>query len=168
MSAVVITRSTPGPVGRYVVSVEYFVSGLPGAVAGWLAMITPAVLVIPLVHFIGRKLENPRVKAVMQTVVLASAGLLLAATIPLARDALTGPVTIAIGVVTIVLMLVTKLDNAVKEAQRLGGILASHERLIEQMAVRRMRRFTPCDRKINYPQDFPEKPRTYQPFPAEL
>lgn len=39
--AVVITRSTPGPVGLYVVSVGYFVAGLPGAVVGWLAMITP-------------------------------------------------------------------------------------------------------------------------------
>jgi chromate transporter len=32
--AVVITRSTPGPVGLYIVSVGYFVAGLPGAVAG--------------------------------------------------------------------------------------------------------------------------------------
>ena len=39
--AVVITRSTPGVVGLYIVSVGYFVAGLPGAVAGWLAMITP-------------------------------------------------------------------------------------------------------------------------------
>ena len=32
--AVVITRSSPGPVGLYIVSVGYFVAGLPGAVAG--------------------------------------------------------------------------------------------------------------------------------------
>lgn len=32
--AVVITRSTPGPVGLYVVSVGYFVAGIPGAIAG--------------------------------------------------------------------------------------------------------------------------------------
>jgi chromate transporter len=80
--AIVITRSTPGPVGLYIVSVGYFVAGWPGAVAGWLAMITPALLIIPLVHFVGRKLEHPRVKSVLQTVILASAGLLLAAAIP--------------------------------------------------------------------------------------
>ncbi len=91
--AIVITRSTPGPVGLYVVSVGYFVAGLPGAVAGWLAMITPALLIIPLVHFAGRKIEHPRVKSVLQTVVIASSGLLLAAAIPLAREALTDPVT---------------------------------------------------------------------------
>jgi chromate transporter len=71
--AVVITRSTPGPVGLWVVSAGYFAGGLPGAVAGWLAMITPALLIIPLVHFVGRKMEHPRVKSILQTIVIASA-----------------------------------------------------------------------------------------------
>lgn len=109
--AVVITRSTPGPVGLYVVAVGYFVAGVPGAVAGWLAMITPALLVIPLVHFAGRWIDNPRVGSVLQTVVIASAGLLFAAAIPLARDALTDPVTVAIAAVSLVLLLTTKLDT---------------------------------------------------------
>jgi chromate transporter len=109
--AVVITRSTPGPVGIYIVSVGYFVAGVPGAIAGWAAMVTPALLIIPLVHFVGRRMEHPRVKGVLQTVVIASAGLLLAAAIPLARDALTDPVTVAIAVVTLVLLLVTKIDT---------------------------------------------------------
>ena len=109
--AVVITRSTPGPVGLYIVSVGYFVAGLPGAVAGWLAMITPALLVIPLVHYTGRHIEHPRVKAILQAVVLASAGLLLAAAIPLAHDALTDWVTVAIAGVSLVLLLTTELDT---------------------------------------------------------
>jgi chromate transporter len=74
-------------------------------------MITPAFLVIPLVDFAGRRLGHPRVKGILQTVVIASAGLLLAAAIPLARDALTDPVTIAIAVVTLTLLLLTKLDT---------------------------------------------------------
>ncbi len=109
--AVVITRSTPGPVGLYIVSVGYFVAGLPGAVAGWLAMITPALLVIPLVHYTGQHIEHPRVKAILQAVVLASAGLLLAAAIPLAHDALTDWVTVAIAAVSLVLLLTTELDT---------------------------------------------------------
>jgi chromate transporter len=109
--AVVVTRSTPGPVGLYIVSVGYFVAGVPGAIAGWAAMVTPALLIIPLVHFVGRRMEHPRVKGVLQTVVIASAGLLLAAAIPLARDALTDPVTVAIAVASLVLLLVTKIDT---------------------------------------------------------
>lgn len=109
--AVVITRSTPGPVGLYVVSVGYFVAGIPGAIMGWLAMITPALLIIPLVHFAGRKIDHPRVKGVLQSVVIASAGLLLAAAIPLARDALTDPVTMAIAAVSLVVLLTTEVDT---------------------------------------------------------
>jgi chromate transporter len=109
--AVVITRSTPGPMGLYIVSVGYFVAGVPGAIAGWAAMITPALLIIPLVHFVGRKMQHPRVRGVLQTVVIASAGLLLAAVIPLARDALTDPLTVAIALVTIALMLATEIDT---------------------------------------------------------
>ena len=106
--AVVITRSSPGPVGLYIVSVGYFAAGLPGAVAGWLAMITPALLIIPLVHFVGRRMEHPRVRSVLQTVVIASAGLLLAAAIPLGRDGLTGPVTSSIAAVSFLLLLTTR------------------------------------------------------------
>jgi chromate transporter len=43
--------------------------------------------------------------------VIARAGLLLAAAIPLARDGLTGPVTIAIALVCFVLLLTTKIDT---------------------------------------------------------
>lgn len=109
--AVVITRSTPGPVGLYIVSVGYFVAGVPGALAGWLAMITPALLIIPLVQFVGRRMEHLRIRSMLQTVVLASAGLLLAAAIPLAQDALTDVVTIAIAAVSFVLLLTTRLDT---------------------------------------------------------
>ena len=109
--AVVITRSTPGAVGLYIVSVGYFVAGVPGALAGWLAMITPALPIIPLVHFVGRRMEHPRIKSILQTVVIASAGPLLAAAIPLARDALTGGVTVAIAAVSFVLLLTTELDT---------------------------------------------------------
>ncbi|MGO9236554.1 MAG: chromate transporter [Methylocella sp.] len=109
--AVVITRSMPGPVGLYIVSVGYFVAGVPGAVAGWLAMITPALLVIPLVAFAGHRMEHPRVKSILQTVVIASAGLLLAAAMPLARDALTDPITIGIAIVSLTLLLLTEIDT---------------------------------------------------------
>lgn len=110
--AVVITRSTPGPVGLYVVSVGYFAAGLQGAVAGWLAMITPALLIIPTVHFAGQRVEHPRLKSVMQTIVIASSGLLLAAAIPLAHQALTDALTLSIAAVALVVLLATKVEVA--------------------------------------------------------
>lgn len=68
-------------------------------------------LTIALVAFGGRKIEHPRIKSTLQTIVIASAGLLLAAAIPLARDALTDPITIVIAVVSPILLLTTKLDT---------------------------------------------------------
>ena len=55
-------------------------------------------------------MENPRVRSILQTVVVASTGLLLAVAIPLARDALTDPITVTIAAVSLVL-LTTKLDT---------------------------------------------------------
>jgi chromate transporter len=127
--AVVITRSTPGPVGLCIISVGYFVAGVPGTIAGWLAMITPALLIIPLVHFVGRRMDHPRVKSILQTVVIASAGLLLAAAIPLARDALTGPVTVAIAAISFAFLLTTKLysvDHLRRRGMLLVGGFARH------------------------------------------
>ncbi|ACB94297.1 chromate transporter [Beijerinckia indica] len=109
--AIIITRSTPGAVGLFIVSVGYFVAGLPGAFAGWLAMITPALSIIPVLHYAGRRVEHPRVKTVLQSVVIASSGLLLAAAIPLGKDALTDPITIAIAVISLILLLTTKIET---------------------------------------------------------
>lgn len=109
--AVVITRSTPGPVGLYVVSIGYFAAGVPGALAGWLAMITPALLIIPLLQLAGRKMQHPRMKSMLQSIVIASAGLLLAAAIPLARDGLTDPATVVIALATLVALVLTKIDT---------------------------------------------------------
>jgi chromate transporter len=96
-AAVAAGRTAPGPNGLYIVSIGYFVGGLPGAGAGCLAVMTPAFLIIPLLHFLGRRADRPAVKSAIRTVLLAAVGLVVTTTLPLARDALTGwlPVVIA-------------------------------------------------------------------------
>ena len=93
------------------VSVGYFADGVPGAIAGWLAMIAPALLIIPLIHFIGRHATHPRLRSMLQGVVLASAGLLWVASLPLARETVRDPLTIFILVVSVVLLVLRKLDS---------------------------------------------------------
>jgi chromate transporter len=110
-AAVVITRSTPGPVGLYVVSVGYFASGLLGAIAGWLAMITPAVAIIALLRYIGPRAQHPRVRGMLHAVVLASAGLLLTSVLPLARDAITSFLTAGIAGIGVLALLSKKVDT---------------------------------------------------------
>jgi chromate transporter len=109
--AIVITRTTPGPVGVWVVSAGYIADGWPGAIAGWIAMSAPSLLVIILVGYFGRRAQHPRVRGMLQCVVLASATLLVLAAIPVGRDALSGPITIAIAVAALPILLTKRLNT---------------------------------------------------------
>lgn len=111
-AAVVAGRSGPGPYGLYIVSVGYFAGGLPGALAGWLAMITPAFLIIPMLRYLGSRAEGPVIRSAIQGVLAAAAGLLLAATLPLARDALSGVLPVAIALASFVTLTATRVDVA--------------------------------------------------------
>ena len=84
--AVLVGRATPGPMGAYVVAVGYFAVGWPGAVAGWLAMISPALAAISLLAAIQRWLHLARMRAAIDAVVIASAALLVAAGVRLLID----------------------------------------------------------------------------------
>lgn len=88
-AAVAIGRSTPGPNGIYVVSVGYFASGIPGAVAGWMALITPALVILLLLRLLGERAKHPTIRAVIDAVIIASVGLVVA-TIPRLASALQG------------------------------------------------------------------------------
>jgi chromate transporter len=94
--SIVVTRSTPGPAGLYVVSAGYFAAGVWGAIAGWAAMITPALGAVGLLRFVGRRADHPRAESAIQGVVLASAGLLWVDALPLGRQAITDPLLLAI------------------------------------------------------------------------
>lgn len=109
-TAVVVSRTTPGPIGVYVVSVEYYADGIAGAAAGWLAIITPALFIILLLRLFGRAVDHPRFVSLQQAVVFASAGLLVAASVPLAQDAATGVVTAVIIAGSVLLMVFRKAD----------------------------------------------------------
>jgi chromate transporter len=109
--SIVITRTTPGPVGVYVVSVGYMAYGVPGAIAGWLAMSLPSLAVILLVGYFGRRAQHPRVRGMLQSVVLASAALLVLAAIPIGRQALDGPLTIGITVVALPLLISKRINT---------------------------------------------------------
>jgi chromate transporter len=110
-TAVAAGRIGPGPLGIYVVSVGYLVAGAPGACAGWLAMITPAFLIIPMLRFLGARAEHRRARAVARAVLFAGAGLMVTAAAPLARDAITGPLSLAIVVSSFILIAVTRVDS---------------------------------------------------------
>jgi chromate transporter len=110
-AAVAVGRTTPGPAGLYVVSVGYFAAGVPGAIVGWLALVTPSLSVILVIRYLGRKAKHPRVKSVLQAVVLASAGMLLATALSLAREAVSGVLLLLIALGSGLLLVFTRLDG---------------------------------------------------------
>jgi chromate transporter len=110
-AAVVAGRCSPGPMGIYVVSVGYFVAGIPGAFAGFLAMITPAFLIIPLLRYVGHRAEDPRIRGTLNAAVIASVGLILCSAVPLAKDAITGWFPLVIGVASIAILAFTRIET---------------------------------------------------------
>jgi chromate transporter len=60
--AIAISQASPGPLGLYVVVVGYFIAGLGGAVAGVLALATPAFLAIPS-RLSSESVSPPRCRA---------------------------------------------------------------------------------------------------------
>jgi chromate transporter len=110
-TAVAAGRIGPGPLGIYVVSVGYLVDGAPGACAGWLAMITPAFLIIPMLRFLGVRAEHRRARAVARAVLCAGAGLMAYAAVPLARDAITNPLSMTILVASFILIAAARVDS---------------------------------------------------------
>ncbi len=107
-AAVAAGQTAPGPNGLFVVSVGYFVGGVPGGFAGLLAVITPAFLIIPLLQYLGRKADKPAVRSAIRAVTFSAAGLLVSAIVPLARDSLTGIVPILIAVGSFLFLVLTK------------------------------------------------------------
>ena len=97
--AVAVARATPGPMGLHVVSIGFQAGGWAGALAGWLAMITPALLVSPMMELARRLVRNPRIRSSVNAVVIASSALLVSTTVslagPLIQDRLLVAVTIA-------------------------------------------------------------------------
>jgi chromate transporter len=124
--AVVAGRTGPGPYGLYLVCVAYAVGGVPGACMGFLALITPAFLVIPLMRWVGARADIPRVRSAIRGLLLASAGLLLSSSVPLTLDAFTGIFSALLMVASFAVLTFTRIDSAwVMLAAAGAGLAAS-------------------------------------------
>ena len=105
-SAIAISQASPGPLGMYIVVIGYFVAGWAGALAGTLALASPALLAIPIVRAVRRHRDD-RVRGACAAIVIAPCGLMAitsarlapeaAPTIPFAGLAVIGFVALASG-----------------------------------------------------------------------
>jgi chromate transporter len=79
---------------------------------GFLALITPAFVVIPLMRWIGKRADIPRVRSAIRGLLLASAGLLLSSSVPLTMDAFTGVFSALLMVASFAVLTFTRIDSA--------------------------------------------------------
>jgi chromate transporter len=85
-SAIAISQASPGPLGLYVVVLGYFVGGIPGALAGALALATPAILAIPIARAVRRHRDS-QVRGACAAIVIASCVLMATTGVRLAPEA---------------------------------------------------------------------------------
>ncbi len=123
-TAVTAGRSGPGPIGIYVVCVGYQVSGIAGAFAGLLAMMTPAFVIIGLYRWVGRISDRPIVQRTIRAVLIAASGLLAATTTNLAASALLDGYSVAVASASFAALAFTSVETLwVMLAAAVAGIL---------------------------------------------
>jgi chromate transporter len=106
LDAVVAGQVTPGPVFTTATFLGYLLGGLPGAMVATVAIFLPSfVLVAALEPLIGRVRRSPWAGAALDGVTVAALGLMAGVAIDLGRTAITDPLTAAIAVATLLVLL---------------------------------------------------------------
>lgn len=114
IDAVAVAMITPGPVVITVAFIGYLVAGTNGAVAAALGVFFPVYLVVVcLVPFYRKYSTNPQLRAFVEGVTAAAVGAISGAVAVLARGAIRDIFTLLIAVVTLLLLLKSKLPESV-------------------------------------------------------
>ncbi len=112
LDAVAMGLITPGPVVITATFIGYLTAGFAGAVIATVAIFIPIYLgvVLPGRWFVRHK-DNPQVKAFVKGATAAAAGALTGATVVLLRQVVVDLTTLAIGVVTLAVLLRFKVKE---------------------------------------------------------
>ena len=87
-SFLALSQITPGPLGFYLLFIGYTVQGIVGLALAWLALLLPALLVVPIQRLF--QLHAGRwVKGAANGVIAASAALMLSSALSIAPNVLT-------------------------------------------------------------------------------
>ena len=113
LDAIAIGQVTPGPVFTTATFVGYVLAGPGGAVVATVGIFLPAFVFVALSGpLVPRLRRSPLAGAVLDGVNVASLALMAVVTAQLARSALTSPATIALVLVSTVLLLHWRVNSA--------------------------------------------------------
>lgn len=106
MDAVAVGQLTPGPVFTTATFIGYVLSGHMGALVATLGIFLPAFIFVALsAPYVRRLRTSPVVGAGLDGLNVASLALMAAVIIPLGRDALSGPLSTLLFLVSLLLLL---------------------------------------------------------------
>jgi chromate transporter len=112
LSAVAVGQFTPGPLFTSATFIGYLLDGVPGALVATAGIFLPSFVFVAIVNpFIPKLRASPWTAAILDGVNAASLGLMAAVTLQLARNALVGPLTVALAVAAGVLLFRFRLNS---------------------------------------------------------
>ncbi|HEX6534039.1 MAG TPA: chromate efflux transporter [Gemmatimonadaceae bacterium] len=113
LDAVAVGQVTPGPVFTTATFIGYVLGGGPGAAVATVGIFLPAFVFVALSGLVLRRLrQSPTARAVLDGVNVASLALMAVVTWQLARAALVDPLTIALAIVSAVLLFRFRTNSA--------------------------------------------------------
>jgi len=113
LDAVAVGQFTPGPVFTTATFVGYLTGGFPGAIIATVAIFLPGFIFVAITHrLIDRLLQIAWVRPLLEGINAAAIGLMAGVALALAREAVTGPWTAAIGLVALVLLIRFRVNSA--------------------------------------------------------
>ena len=112
VDAIAIGQVTPGPVFTTATFVGYLLGGLPGALMATLGIFLPSFIFVAVSNpIIPRLRQSPWASGMLDGVNVASLGLMAGVTLQLAQTALIDPLTIAIALVSAVLLIRFRVNS---------------------------------------------------------
>jgi len=112
LDGLALGQITPGPIVNLSVFVGYQAGGIPGSVVAAVSVFAPAfAIVLAAAPLMNRLTQWMRFRLFLQGVNAAVVGAILAATIPLARGAITSPFTAVVAAASLLALWRLKLDT---------------------------------------------------------
>ncbi len=111
IDAVTIGQVTPGPLFTAATFIGYILGGPPAALLATLGIFLPSFIFVALsARIIPRLRQSPIASALLDGVNAASAGLMTAVTLQLGRAALIDPLSIAVAILSLLILWKTKIN----------------------------------------------------------
>ena len=112
VDAIAIGQVTPGPVFTTATFIGYLLAGVPGALVATLGIFLPSFVLVAISNPIIPRLRNsPWASGMLDGVNVASLGLMAGVTLQLTQTALVDPLTIAISLVSVVLLFRFRINS---------------------------------------------------------